>query len=131
MSELNERISTLIASLGIKKIDFAEKINVSQAFVSQLCSGASQPSERTINDICRVFNVNEKWLKYGEDVDMFAKRTKSDEISAFIGDILSGDMDFRGRLIAALARLSSDQWKWLEQIADNLMEDMQKEKTEQ
>ena len=43
MSELNERISLLIDTLGIKKTAFAERLNVSQAFISQICSGSKQP----------------------------------------------------------------------------------------
>ena len=128
MSTINERIAQCIDALGIKKTTFADRINVSQAFVSQLVKGVSQPSDRTISDICREFNVNRDWLEKGEGDEMFIKLSRSDEISAFIGEILSGDIDFRGRLVAALAKLSPEQWKLLEQVADNLMEEMQKEK---
>ena len=48
MKEMNERISTIIEASGIKKTVFADRLNVSQAFVSQLCSGVKQPSDRTI-----------------------------------------------------------------------------------
>ena len=131
MEQFSDRLNSLIEALGIKKTTFADRINVSQAFVSQMCAGVKQPSDRTISDICREFNVNRDWLENGTGNDMFIKLNRSDEISAFIGDILTGDIDFRGRLIAALARLSPEQWKLLEQVADNLMEEMQKEKTDQ
>lgn len=128
MEQFSERLNALIEALGIKKTAFADKINVSQAFVSQMCAGVKQPSDRTISDICREFNVNRDWLEKGEGDEMFIKLSRSDEISAFIGEILSGDIDFRGRLVVALAKLSPEQWKLLEQVADNLMEEMQKEK---
>lgn len=128
MEQFSKRLSVLIDAIGIKKTAFADKINVSQAFVSQMCSGVKQPSDRTISDICREFNVNRNWLEKGEGTEMFIKLNRSDEISTFVGEILSGDIDFRGRLIAALAKLTPDQWKLLEQVADNLMEEMQKEK---
>lgn len=128
MEQFSERLNVLIEALGIKKTAFADKINVSQAFVSQMCAGVKQPSDRTISDICREFNVNRDWLEKGEGDEMFIKLSRSDEISAFIGEILSGDIDFRGRLVAALAKLSPEQWKLLEQVSDNLMEEMQKEK---
>lgn len=76
MSELNERIGHIIESLGIKKTAFAERLNVSQAFVSQLCSGVKQPSERTLMDICREFRVNYLWLKEGKG-DMFTTTPNS------------------------------------------------------
>lgn len=130
MEQLNERISALISALGLKKTAFADKLNVSQAFVSQLCSGVKQPSDRTIADICREFNVNEHWLRTGEG-EMFIKLSRGEEISAFMGDILSGEPDFRARLIAALSRLTPEQWKQLEGIADTLIAEMQKKETDQ
>ena len=62
---------------------------------------------------------------------MFRKLSRSDEIAAFFGDVLSGEPDFRARFIAALSRLNADQWKLLEQIADNLIEECAKKKTDQ
>lgn len=88
MSDLNERISHLIEGLGMKKTAFAERLNVSQAFVSQLCSGVKQPSERTLMDICREFSVNEEWLRYGSG-EMF--RQPSDEIGYYVSDLLDYD----------------------------------------
>lgn len=82
MSELNERISLLVDTLGIKKTAFAEHLNVSQAFISQICSGSKQPSERTVADICREFRVNYLWLTEGKG-DMFTSTPKTivDEIA--------------------------------------------------
>lgn len=88
MTDLSERIAYIIETLGMKKITFAEKINVSQAFVSQLCSGSKQPSDRTISDICREFNVNEEWLRSGEGTP-FKKLSKEEEIASYVEDLLS------------------------------------------
>lgn len=63
---MNNRIKVLIKALEIKKVDFARRLNISQSFVSDMCSGKSKPSDRTILDICREFNVSEKWLRTGE-----------------------------------------------------------------
>ena len=67
---MNERIKLLIETLNIKKSDFAKRLNLSQPFVSELCSGSKNPSDRTIMDICREFNVSYDWLTTGEG-DMF------------------------------------------------------------
>lgn len=131
MEQFNERLSALIDALGIKRTAFADKINVSQAFVSQMCSGVKQPSDRTISDICRVFNVDQRWLRDGENVPMFKELNRTAEISEFLGDILKSDIDFRGRLIAALAKLSPEQWRLLEKVANDLMKEMQKEAPDQ
>ena len=52
METINDRISWCISDSGLTKTAFAEKLNVSQPFISKLASGASIPSDRTIADIC-------------------------------------------------------------------------------
>lgn len=119
MSALNERINYLIENLGMKKTAFAEQLNVSQAFVSQLCSGVKQPSERTLMDICREFNVNESWLRTGEG-EMFIPLTRNQLITDFAGDLIKEEDSFKTRLIKALAKLNDDEWKVLENLAKDL-----------
>ena len=122
MSPINERIALCIEKLGIKKTHFAQRLNVSQAFVTQMTKGVSRPSDRTISDICREFNVDEEWLRTGEG-EMFIKMSRKDEIAEFFAEIGKGDDDdFRDRFISALSRLNTDQWKIVEDIANTLAE---------
>ena len=124
MSGINERISEIIKRKKIKKTEFAQKINVSQAFVSQLCSGASQPSDRTIADICRVFDVNEEWLRTGEG-EMFLPLTRSEKIAKFAGRILRDESpSFQRRLVELLAELDKEEWEILERFAQKLAKKM-------
>lgn len=128
---MNERINEIRKAVGLTQGDFGAKIGgLSKNYVWMLEKGERTPSERTILDICREFNVNEEWLRTGQG-EMFRKLSRNDEIAAFFGDVLSGEPDFRARFIAALSRLNADQWKLLEQIADNLMEECAKKKTDQ
>ena len=105
MNKLNERISYIIESLGMKKTAFAERLNVSQAFVSQLCSGAKQPSERTLLDICREFRINYLWLTEGKG-DMFTSTPESvvDELAE---DFKLDDID--KKIIEKYLELSDSQ----------------------
>lgn len=119
---LHERIDALIKALGMKKTEFAKKLNLSQPFVSELCSGRSCPSDRTISDICREFDVNETWLRTGEG-EMFIEKSREEEIAAFVGNILKGEPDFRRRLVSVLARLSVEEWQMLERMAKQLNEE--------
>lgn len=119
---MNNRIQRIIDSLEIKKIEFAKAIKVSPAFVSELCSGRKAPSDRTIQDICDKFHVNEDWLRYGEG-EMFLQRTREDEIATFFGEIVDGPNDFRKRLISILAELNTDEWELLEKMAIRLAEE--------
>ena len=72
------------------KTAFAERLNVSQAFVSQLCSGAKQPSDRTISDICREFDVREEWIKNGEG-EPFKKISPEEEVAFYVSELLEDD----------------------------------------
>ena len=130
MQTISERISRIVQESGMTKTAFADKINVSQAFVSQMCSGVKTPSDRTIADICREFGVSEAWLRDGVE-PMYRPKSRNDELTAFVGDILSGDPDFRARFVSVLARLSTDEWALLEKMAQKLVEETKKEETGQ
>lgn len=120
---MNERILEIISSLGIKKVEFAKRLNLSAPYISELCAGKTTPSDRTISDICREFDVNVHWLRTGEG-EMFIKKSRDEEVAAFVGDILSGDPDFRLRLISVLARLKPESWQLLEAMAMELWDEM-------
>lgn len=127
MSSMSDRISAIIKELGIKKTAFAERINVSQAFVSQLCSGASQPSDRTIADICREFSVNETWLRTGEG-EMFRQQSRDEELAALMGQLMADRPDSaRRRLISALLHFDPDgpEWQVLEKIYEAIKKEAQ------
>lgn len=124
---MNERIKQLRKALGLTQQKFADKIGVKQNTVAQYEMGRNIPIDSVINLICRVFHVNEAWLRDGTG-EMFEEQTPEEELAAFFGDVLSGEPDFRRRLISALARLDEDQWATLADIAQKLVEEMQKEK---
>lgn len=67
---IGARIGELISALGIKKVRFAERVNVDQSYITHLVKGRNEPSDRVIESICRSFNVNEEWLRSG-DGEMF------------------------------------------------------------
>lgn len=123
---MNERINLLIQMLNISKTKFAEKLNISQAFVSQMCSGAREPSERTITDICREFGCNEVWLRTGEG-EPFKERSREEEILRFAVQTNKGSNEFRKALAATLAKLDDADWEALGRIADKLLEEYKKE----
>ncbi len=112
---LSERIGLVIQALGMRKTAFAEKLGVTQAFISRITTGVGRPSDRTISDICRLFNVSEIWLRTGEG-EMFSKKSKEEEIGAFLGDVISGNDDFKQAFIATLANLTDSEWQLLQNI---------------
>lgn len=117
---MSDRISAIIKEKKLTKSAFAKKINVSQPFVTQLTSGDSAPSDRTISDICREFDVSEEWLRTGTG-EMFRPLTRSEVIADFAADLIKDEPDsFRRRLVEALAKLGPEEWEILERIAKDL-----------
>ena len=111
---MHERIARVIDITGLKKFEFAKRLGISAPFVSELCTGVKKPSDRTIADICREFNISETWLRTGEG-EMFVELPRNDALAAQIQCFLQGGTDsFRERLISLLLRLTPEQWDVLE-----------------
>ncbi len=126
MDGFSARISAVIEVLGMKKTAFAERLNVSQAFVSQLCSGVKLPSDRTISDICREYNVNETWLRTGEG-EMFQPKSRNEQLFEFAAKVAEGDPgSIQAQLLAVMSRLTDDQWEVLAQVAREFVEESKK-----
>ena len=123
MQTFQDRLRSLIDALGITKTKFAEDLHVSSAFVSMLCSGKSLPSDRTIADICRKYNVSETWLRTGEG-EMKQKLTRNQEIAEFMASIMRDPDDApRKRFISIVSKLDVEEWQLLEDIAKKWAED--------
>ena len=118
---MNERIKKILEELGLKKIEFASRLHISQPFASELCSGAKTPSDRTIKDICREFQVDETWLRTGEGT-MFKKQTPAAKrIMDFASEIArNDDEELRKRFVAMLSDLDPADWELLERMAEKL-----------
>ena len=87
---MNTRISSIRRSLNYKQDDFAEKLGLTKNFISLIETGKREPSDRTIKDICREFNVNEEWLRTGAG-EMFIEIPEEDMYSKAAASLLKED----------------------------------------
>lgn len=127
METMADRISKVIRDKEKTKTAFSDRINVSQAFVSQMCSGLKVPSDRTIADICREYDVNEEWLRTGQG-DPYIQLSRDEELAQFFGVVMKGeDPDFRRRLLSVMSRLTTDEWALLEQMAWKLVDELRQD----
>lgn len=116
---MHNRICLLIKSLGITQMAFSSQLNVSRAFISQICSGSRIPSDRTISDICREFDVNEEWLRTGEG-EMFRELSREEAVTDFFAEILREPDSFRFEFARYMAQLTPDQWEAIRSLVDSL-----------
>ena len=115
---MKDRFKELRKELNVTQQEFADKLKISRNFVAQIEMGSKVPSDRTIDDVCREFNVNEEWLRTGNG-DMFVPGIKDKQISAMLADVMkSGEDSFRHRLVSALSRLDDEGWDNLEKLID-------------
>ena len=110
----NERVKKLRKSLGLTQEKFGERIGVKKNTISQIESGVNGVTDQLRLAVCREFRVSEEWLRTG-DGEMFVEPDEDEEITRFMGDILSGQPDFRRRLVSVLARMTPDEWALLEE----------------
>ena len=117
---MNERIKSLRKYLNMTQDDFSKQIGLSRNSIAQVEIGTKTPSERTISDICREFDVNEEWLRNGTG-EMLVQKSKDEQISEMLGEIQkSGEDTFKHRLVSALANLDEDGWNSLEKLIDSI-----------
>lgn len=119
MESINNRIAWCVKNSGLTKTDFAARINISQSFISRLVSGEKLPSDRTIADICREFNISEVWLRTGEG-EPHMERDKDEELLEIMKKINISDDDLIKRIIKAYWFLDDDEKAAVKKMIDNL-----------
>ena len=121
---MNERIRAVRTAAGLTQPEFAEKLGLTKNFISLIENGQREPSDRTVRDICRVFGVNEAWLRTGEG-EMHTPKTRSEEMAEIFANVQISD-DARARLVKALASLPDEAfpqlYRWFQAMAKELME---------
>ena len=86
---MEERFKNLRKELHLTQKEFGEKLGITNTAVSKLERKERAASDRVVRDICREFNVNETWLRFGTG-EMFKKETPSPSlIRAEIENILN------------------------------------------
>lgn len=123
---MKERISLVRKEAGLTQEEFGARVGgLSRNYIWMIEKGDRIPSDRTITDICREFDINEEWLRTGAG-EMRIPKTRDEELSAFFGDILTGKPDIRKIFISVMARLNEDEWKLVADIATKLVDEMKK-----
>ncbi len=122
---MKERIKVVRKALGLSQTDFGSKIGVKQGTVAAYESGARIPLDSVIVSICREFNVSERWLRTGEG-EMFVQLSREEEITKLAMEVLRDPgSEFQRQLLTTMARLEPAQWKLMEQMLDQLLQQRQ------
>lgn len=116
---MKNRILRIRKDSKLNQEDFGLRLNLTKNYISLIETGNRIPSDRTISDICREFNVNEDWLKNGTG-DMY--KEKDGSFSELLVELEDSDDDFIKSLITVYMGLDEDSKSALRKIAKGMAE---------
>jgi transcriptional regulator with XRE-family HTH domain len=124
---MNQRIKHLRKDvLKISQKDFAERLGLSENIVWMVEKGSRIPSDRTISDICRIFDIQEDWLRYGLE-PMRAAKSREEEIAELVGNALQGSSEFKNAVIKMICSRSDKELEVLHEALLAVYENIKKE----
>ena len=113
---MHERIKELRKYLNLTQDEFGDRLGVVKSSISNIEKGRHGITDQMIKLMVKEFGVNEDWLRTG-DGEMFPEFDRADAIAKLADDIMTEVSDsFKSRLITALAQMTDEQWKFLEDI---------------
>lgn len=104
---MNERIKDLRKFLSMSQDEFGNKLGVTNTAISGYESGRRNPTEQIIKSICREFNVNEEWLRYGIG-EMFIEVLPEDEYTIAAAELSRDNDKFAMQAVIDYWKLDKD-----------------------
>lgn len=65
MNNINFRLKEIRKKENLSQAAFGKSLKISQSQIASYETGYRNITDRTINDICREFNINKEWLLNG------------------------------------------------------------------
>lgn len=114
--EIQQRLKDIRIAKKLTQKNFGKRLGLSLSQISSYETGHRKITQRTINDICREFDVNEKWLLEGKGnmfIDLTEDLETSEEIKVMLRKMLA---------------LQEEDREAIEKIIDNAYLKIQNEK---
>lgn len=120
---MNERVKELRKYLHLTQDEFGEKLGIKKSAVSKIEKGENGVTDQMIKLMVKEFAVNENWLRTGEG-EMFPEFGRADAIAKLADDIMTEvPNSFKSRLVTALAQMTDEQWRLLEDFTYKVVGD--------
>lgn len=122
MSDFGTRLRDTMREEKVSQKALAERIGVSDAYISMLCSNRNNPSKRTVDDISSALGVNSEWLLSGTG-PKHPDPSREELIAETVKSVLNDKPgSFQERVIRLLASLTYEEKVLLENIINSLAE---------
>lgn len=130
--ELKDRIKSIRKENKLTQVEFGESIGVKGNTITNYETGLRNPTDAVIKSICRIYNINEEWLRTGEG-EMYRQLSKDEEIAGIVSDLLEdGKNNALYTVILEIVKtyneLSPASQKVLMEAAEKLADNLAKKK---
>lgn len=125
-----ERVHEIRKHFGLTMEKFGEKLGVKKTSISNIENGIRGLTEQMTLSICRVFGVNEAWLRNGEG-EMFEQLLAEDEVAAYVAELLDPDNPFADLIIEIMrtySQLDPISQAALKKFSEHLVENIKEKK---
>lgn len=99
---------------------FGQAINMSRTGIASIENGQNSITDRIISDICRVFNVNEEWLRFGEGEMYLPERDQDIMIAELVAELVQTDDDFSKQFLISYLKLSASEKEVVKKMMRNV-----------
>lgn len=118
--KINERFVQLRKMLGLTQAQIGEMLNLTRSAISNYEYRKAELPDRTISDICRVFSINEEWLRFGTGEIYRSSNNIDEELSALVEQTIKTDDIAIKQLIVSILKLPDDERALLKKLAKSL-----------
>lgn len=127
MNTIYDRIKEVRKSQKLTQQKFAERLGLKQNTIATYEMGKTEPSDRTVSDICREFGISEEWLRYGTG-QMKSNVSRENEIASLMRSSLRGSEEFKEAVIQAIRVRSQSELEVMERMFWDVVYNLQKNK---
>lgn len=121
MNTIKDRVKLIRTSKHLSQDEFGKIINLSRSAIAGYETGVREVTDRSINDICREFKINEEWLRTGNG-EMEIKMTSDEEFAFLVGSFVAESDDFKKRVIKAMLEIEDKaDWELIASLAERLV----------
>ncbi len=118
---MNTRIKEIREIEKLTQEEFGKRIGSARNTIANYETGNRKPSNAVITSICREFNVNEDWLRYGT-LPVYKEPKK--KLETYLGQISKGNDEFIQDLIEVYMELDKTSKDALKEIAKRMLNKM-------
>ena len=124
---METRIKQIRKSENLTQKAFADRLGLKQNTIATYEMGRTEPSDRTIADICREFNVSEVWLRTGEG-EMHIELPEDAEFDLIMTELQESDDDLIKSILKAYWELPDTKKAAVKDWLDGVIKNLGKEK---